>query len=116
MGGRRARQSPRMERDAGPRDAFHEGHRRIVVTVGIVLSLFLQDAEDSDRRLVACPPGGNRSTQDGSVRIIDGDLLLLHGDNRHHWSASNTTLRRHNPVCVSSPRAFAARKQLQKEG
>ena len=53
MGCRTAWQNTPMERDAGPGDALHVRHVRIVIEVRVVLRLLLNDAENAGRRLAA---------------------------------------------------------------
>ena len=47
--GRIARQHARVQRDAGPGDALHEGHRRAAVDVRAVVAVLLDHAEDPGR-------------------------------------------------------------------
>lgn len=41
-----------MRRNAVPGQALHEGHRRTVISVGVVFTLLLQDREAPRRRAV----------------------------------------------------------------
>src|SRR5215475_1866041 len=42
-----------VERDARPRETLHVRHEGIVIKVGVVLGLFLEDAENTSRCLAA---------------------------------------------------------------
>ena len=74
--GRISWQRPGMQRNARPSNALHERHRRVVVAIGIVLCLFLQDAEYTCRRLVVVTTAGDRSPQNGTLRVVESDSLL----------------------------------------
>ena len=51
--GRMPWQDAAVERDARPSDALHVRHVRIVIQIGVVVRLFLDDAKDSGGRLAS---------------------------------------------------------------
>jgi hypothetical protein len=79
-----------VERDARPGDALHVRHVGIVIQVGVVLGLFLDDAEDTSRRLASFLAGRHRRSQDPTFVIVDSDLLVAQRNDRHDWLASQT--------------------------
>ena len=78
-----AGQRARVQRDTRPGNPLHEGHGGIVITIGIMLCFFLQNAVDADGGLVASLSGRNGRPQNGALVIIDRDPLLLERDDRH---------------------------------
>ena len=106
---RLARQHAGVQRDAGPGDALHEGHRGIVVEIGVVLPVLLDDAVDAGRRLVAGLAGRDRRPQDLALGVVDGDPLVVErddGQQRHAGRAGG--LSEVVPVCL--PAAPGARR------
>ena len=65
MGCRTTWQNTPMECDAGPGDALHVRHVRIVIQVGIVLGILLDDAENA-RRCLASLLAARRLAREGS--------------------------------------------------
>ena len=79
-----------MQRNARPGDALHEGHRCIVIQIGVVLSILLEDAVDAGRCLVAALPGRHGRAQDFALSIVDGDALLAQRHDGHDGWAART--------------------------
>src|SRR5262245_29272043 len=88
MRGRMARQLTGVQRNPRPGDPLHEGHRGIIVEIGVVLAVFLKNAVDAGRRLVSGLPGRDGCAQDLAFRVVDGDVLLAQGDDRHYRRAA----------------------------
>ena len=88
-----SRQRPTVERDARPSEALHVGHEGIVIKVGVVLGFFLEDAEDTGRRLASFLAARHWRSHDPALVIVDSDLLIAQRNDRHDWLASRT--RRH---------------------
>ena len=88
--GRIARQLAGMQRNARPGDALHEGHRCIVIKIGVVLSILLENAVDAGRCLVAALPGRHGRAQDFALSIVDGDALLAQRHDGHDGWAART--------------------------
>src|SRR5262249_45495449 len=57
-----SRKRSTVERDARPSEALHVRHEGIVIEVGVVLDLFLEDAEDTWSGLAAVVAGRHRAT------------------------------------------------------
>ncbi len=87
-----AGQRARVQRDPGPGDALHVRHGGIVVEVGVVLHLLLQDAVDAGRRLVAGPARGNWRPHDPAVGVVEGDALAAERHHRQHRRARRPRL------------------------
>src|SRR5262245_11845191 len=83
-------QRPTVERDARPSDALHVRHVGIVIQVGVVLGLFLDDAEDTGRRLASLLTGRYRRSHDPAFVIVDSNLLVAQRNDRNDWLASRT--------------------------
>ena len=81
MRGRIARQRAFMQRDARPGDAFHEGHGRIAIEIGMVEAVLLDDAEHARRGRAARHAGRNRALGDPSPIAVERDVLI--GDRDH---------------------------------
>ena len=79
-----------MQRNARPRDALHERHRRVIVAIGIVLCLFLQHAEHPCRGFVVITAAGDRGPQNGPVSVVERYFLLSDGDDGEHQLAGST--------------------------
>src|SRR5215475_12110933 len=69
-----------MQRDAGPGDALHVGHRRAAVDVGGVPSLAADDGEDPRRRAMARHARRDLGTGDKATAVVDGDVLVGEGE------------------------------------
>ena len=87
---RMAGQHARMQGDARPGETLHEGHRRVVVEIGVVLDLPLEHAEDPGRCLVAGLARRDGRLQDLPFAVVDGDALLIERDDRHHGRGGGT--------------------------
>lgn len=85
-----SRQRPTVERDARPSEALHVRHEGIVIKVGIVLGIFLEDAEDTGRRLAAFLAARHWRSHDPAFVIVNSDLLVAQRNDRHDWLASRT--------------------------
>ena len=85
-----SRQRPTVERDARPSEALHVRHEGIVIKVGVVLGLFLENAEDTGRRLAVFLPARHWRSHDPAFVIVNGDLLVAQRNDRHDWLASRT--------------------------
>ena len=79
--------------DARPSEALHVRHVGIVIHVGVVLGVFLQDGEDTGRRLASLLAARDRRSHDPAFIIVDGDLLITQRDNRHDWLANRSATR-----------------------
>jgi hypothetical protein len=60
-------------------------HVGVVVQVRVVLSFFLDDAEDTRRCLSSFLAARHRSLQYRAVGVVDGDALVAQRDDRHDW-------------------------------
>ena len=105
------RQGASVQRDPRPGDALHERHRGIVVEVGVVLRLFLDDAVNSRRRLVSGLPGGDRRAQDAALGVVDRHPLLPDGDDRHQRHARGPGQHAVIPLGFSVPIAPGRRRR-----
>src|SRR5258708_30285906 len=72
-----------MKRDARPSDALHVWHVRIVIQVRVMLGLFLDDAEDTGRRLASLLAARYRRPQDPAFGVIYRDLLAAQRNDSH---------------------------------
>ncbi len=72
-----------MERDARPSDALHVRHVGIVIQVGVVLGLFLYDAEDAGGRLAALLAARHWRPQDPAFGVICSDPLVAQRNDCH---------------------------------
>src|ERR1700742_4872780 len=70
-----AGERPSVQRDAGPGDPLHVGHRCATVDVGSVPPLFGDDGKDPQRRQMPRHAGGNRRLRDWTILAVEGDLL-----------------------------------------
>src|SRR2546429_8985368 len=70
-------QRPAVQRDARPGDAQHVRHPGIVIEVGVVILVLLQDAEDAGWRLASRSPARYWRPQDPAVGVVDGHVLAL---------------------------------------
>ena len=101
MRSRMPRQHPAMERDARPGEALHVGHEGIVVEVGIVLRLLLEDAEDAGGRFAAFLAGRYRCAQYPTFGVVDRDLLALQRHDGHDRLAGTAAVDRGAPLLLS---------------
>src|SRR4249920_901434 len=92
--------SSSVERDARPSEALHVGHVGIVIHVGVVLSVFLEDAEDTGRRLASLLAARHWRSHDPALVIVDSDLLIAQRNDRHDWLANRT---RHDRLFIPKP-------------
>ncbi|MNO57548.1 hypothetical protein D3C76_480880 [compost metagenome] len=76
VGGGIAGQPAGMQGDAVPGQALHVGHGGVVVQVGAVLDLLLQDGEHAGRGFLALLAGADRGDADGDAVAVDEDALL----------------------------------------
>ena len=81
--GRIAGQRAAVERDARPGDALHVRHPGIVIKIGVVVLVLLDDAEDAGRRLASFLAGRHRRAQDPAVGVVDRHVLALDRHDRH---------------------------------
>src|SRR5258708_2022389 len=72
-----------MKRDARPSDALHVWHVGIVIQVRVMLRLFLDDAEDTGRRLASLLAARYRRPQDPAFGVIYRDLLAAQRNDSH---------------------------------
>ncbi len=89
-----------VERDARPSEALHVGHVGIVIHVGVMLGVFLQDGEDTGRRLASPLAARHWRSHDPALVIVDSDLLIAQRNDRHDWLANRT---RHNRLFILKP-------------
>ncbi|MNE57037.1 hypothetical protein D3C80_1519830 [compost metagenome] len=71
-----------MQGDAVPGQALHVGHRCVVVEVGAVLDLLLQDGEYPGWGVLALLAGADRGDADGDAVAIDEHALLGEADHQ----------------------------------
>src|SRR5215471_14408247 len=96
-----------VECNARPRDALHVRHGGIVIEVRVVLGLFLDDAEDTSRRLASLLATRHRCPQDPAVGVIDCDPLIAQRNDSHDWCACGARLDGYDRAFV--PTACGAR-------
>ena len=86
-----ARKRASMQSDARPGDPLHKRHLRVLIEVGDVIFVLLQDREDASGRLVGSAAGGDGGLKNRTLRVVDCDLLLAQPDHRQyglsHFSA-----------------------------
>lgn len=70
-----------MQRDPGPRNALHIGHRSAAVDVRCVPSGLRNDCEDAGRCRMRWHSGGNRRPRDETILAIDRNLLAGDSNN-----------------------------------
>src|SRR5260370_41123233 len=87
-----SRQRATVERDARPSDALHVRHVGIVIQVGVVLGLFLYDAEDAGGRLAALLAARHLGPPDPAFGVRYSDPLVAQRNDGHDPLKS---LRRH---------------------
>src|SRR5215831_10562977 len=78
--------------DARPADALHVGHVRIVIEVGVVLLLLLDDAENAGRRLAPLLSARHWRLQYPASGVIDGDPLIAQRNDGHDRLAGGARL------------------------
>src|SRR5215510_10641596 len=83
-----------VERDARPSEALHVRHEGIVIEVGVVLDLFLEDAKDTGWRLAALLAARHWRSHDPAFVIVNRDLLVAQRNDCHDWLASRTHCHR----------------------
>src|SRR5947207_15462113 len=66
-----------MHGDTRPGNALHIGHRRIAIDVRAMKHLFLDDAEDTERRRMVGYAGGDRGVGDMDAVAVPMQLLLI---------------------------------------
>src|SRR5262245_1100879 len=89
-----SRKRSTVERDARPSEALHVRHEGIVIEVGVVLDLFLEDAEDTGWRLAALLAARHWRSHDPAFVIVNRDLLVAQRNDCHDWLASRTHCHR----------------------
>jgi hypothetical protein len=87
------------------------GHVGIVVQVRVVLGFFLDDAEETGRRLASALSRGHRRSQDPTLCVVNRDLLAPQRDDCHDRLAGGARLDRgYRPLaptaCGTSPAAI----------
>src|SRR5262249_18953709 len=70
-----SRQGSFVQRDAGPSDALHIGHRRIAVEVGAVIAVFLDHAEDARGCCIAAHARRHWTLCDANAVVVKRDTL-----------------------------------------
>src|SRR5260370_39733207 len=93
-----SRQRATVERDARPSDALHVRHVGIVIQVRVMLGFFLDDAEDTGRRLASLLAARYRRPQDPAFGVIYSDPLVAQrndGHDRLNRLAGDARLERH---------------------
>ena len=86
--GRISRQQTTVQSNARPRKSLHMGHVGIIIQVGVMLGVFLNDAKDTNRRFASRLTARNGRSQDPAIRIVNCDLLTAQRDDSHNWLAS----------------------------
>ena len=86
MRGGVAWQSALVHGDAGPGEALHVGHGRVVIEVGTVDALFADDAEDAVRCWVIGHAGRDWRDFVKAAFVIYGDALLVRRDHEKQWA------------------------------
>src|SRR5262249_57430493 len=92
--------SSSVDRDARPSETLHMGHVGIVIHVGVVLGVFLDDAEDAGWRLASLLAARHWRSHDPTLVIVNGDLLIVQRNNRHDWFA---TRARYDRTIIPKP-------------
>src|SRR5262249_42741119 len=77
---RRVRDHAFVHGDTRPGDPLHEIHRRVVIDIGAVPAILLDDAEHPGRRRMAWHPGRDARMRDGFTVGIEGEPLLVDPD------------------------------------
>ena len=103
MGGRIARKSAAVQRDAVPGQALHERHGRVVVQVGAVVRFLLQDCIDARRCLVPGPTGRHRGDADRYAVAVHRRSLRPEVHDHDHGTAG-CNLRGPEILARSKPR------------
>src|SRR3989337_1427566 len=73
-----------MQSYSRPGDPLHKRHLRVLIEVGDMISVLLQDREDASGRLVGSAAGRDGGLKNGASRVVDGDLLLTQADPRQY--------------------------------
>ena len=82
------RQSTRVQCDAAPGQALHVGHGRVVVDVGEVILVLLQDGEHAGRRLVPLLAGAHRAhAGEHAIAVHVGELFVDAHDQQQRTAA-----------------------------
>jgi hypothetical protein len=68
-----------MQRNARPRQALHEGHRRAFIDIALVVFAFFQHRKNAGRRVEPGPAAGNPRLCDLAGSIESSQALLLNG-------------------------------------
>ena len=71
-----SRQNAAVQRDAGPGYALHVWHKRVVIKVGIMLGILLDDAEDAGRCLASPLAARYRRPEDPAIGVVHDDPLV----------------------------------------
>jgi len=98
-----------MKRDARSSDALHVWHVGIVIQVRVMLGLFLDDAEDTGRRLASLLAARYRRPQDPALGIVHGDPLAAQRNDRHDRLNGLTSYARLERRCGFFPTLCRAR-------
>ena len=116
MRGGASRQHAGVQGDARPRDALHERHLGIVVEVGVVLAVLLQDREDAGRGLVAGLAGGDRRAQDLAVGVVDRHMLAAERHDRQDRRAGHAGERQGEvlPLGFGAPLRLGRRREADR--
>ena len=64
-----------MEGDARPREAVHVRHPGVVIQVGVMIGVLLEDAENARWRLAPALAARYGPTHDPAGGVVDNDLL-----------------------------------------
>ena len=77
-------------------------HVGVVVQVRVVLGFFLDDAEDTGRRLASALSGRYRRSQNPTLRVVDRDLLAAQRNDCHDRLARGSRLGPFAPSACSA--------------
>ncbi len=113
---RLARQHARVQGDAGPGDALHEGHVAVFIDVGGVHLLLLHHAVDAGGGLVAGRAARHRRLQDLALGVVDGDALIVERHDRQQGCALTPALARLVAPRSGAGRVGAVQRAEQGEG
>src|SRR3954463_10172496 len=77
-----------MQRNAAPGKPLHVRHRRIVIDVGEVILVLLQDGEHAGGRLVALLAGADRGDAGEHTVAVHVGALLVERNDHEQWAAA----------------------------